>query len=427
MFFPAPGQSVTLNVLNNFFYPDNVVKDESTPENYPNLRLVGPAETDITFSRNDLFMDSFEGLSKVFRNEARLTISRQSPLFEAGTGGSFIGPEQIYVGNAGTPVIAFLTKQKTMAATAATVENDPVYLMMAADDNFIVDQIVLTDVSATSPVDLDAYDIALVQESFGGGDKILTPAGPLGLAKFDLPVLYNKTYAFKAGRALASGQPGSGAEQQGLSITVDPAQQGNDLFKGLTFADDNTLTLFKAPAMDDGTLGAEKSIKALNYAKEVVLSGENTPIAIPTGVTDAVIFINDLPAGTVVGGETLAERMITVGFNFGAMCADNGTNMTNAAFTIWRNALYMLAGMEVPSDPYDALPQTDGVQKNVVFTMGGNLYVQATEQTNINIYNVMGALVRTVRLEQGLNTIEGLSQGQIYVVKIDSEAIKVVL
>ncbi len=54
--------------------------------------------------------------------------------------------------------------------------------------------------------------------------------------------------------------------------------------------------------------------------------------------------------------------------------------------------------------------------------MGGN-HVQATEQTNINIYNVMGALVRTVRLEQGLNTIEGLSQGQIYVVK-DSEAIK---
>jgi hypothetical protein len=427
MLLPAPGQSVTLNVLNNLFYPDNVVKDESTPENYPNLRLVGPAETDITFSRNDLFVDSFEGLTKVFRNIAKLTISKQSPLFEAGTGGSFIGPEQIYVGNAGTPVIAFLTKQKTMAATAATVENDPVYLMMAADDNFIVDQIVLTDVSATSPVDLDAYDIALVQESFGGGDKILTPAGTLGLAKFDLPVLYNKTYAFRGGRALASGQPGSGAEQQGLSITVDPAQQGNDLFKGLTFADDNTLTLFKAPAMDDGTLGAEKSIKALNYAKEVVLSGENTPIAIPTGVTDAVIFINDLPAGTVVGGETLAERMITVGFNFGAMCADNGTNMTNAAFTIWRNALYMLAGMEVPSDPYDALPQTDGVQKNVVFTMGGNLYVQATEQTNINIYNVMGALVRTVRLEQGLNTIEGLSQGQIYVVKIDSEAIKVVL
>lgn len=427
MLLPAPGQSVTLNVLNNLFYPDNVVKDESTPENYPNLRLVGPAETDITFSRNDLFVDSFEGLTKVFRNIAKLTISKQSPLFEAGTGGSFIGPEQIYVGNAGTPVIAFLTKQKTMAATAATVENDPVYLMMAADDNFIVDQIVLTDVSATSPVDLDAYDIALVQESFGGGDKILTPAGTLGLAKFDLPVLYNKTYAFRGGRALASGQPGSGAEQQGLSITVDPAQQGNDLFKGLTFADDNTLTLFKAPAMDDGTLGAEKSIKALNYAKEVVLSSENTPIAIPTGVTDAVIFINDLPAGTVVGGETLAERMITVGFNFGAMCADNGTNMTNAAFTIWRNALYMLAGMEVPSDPYDALPQTDGVQKNVVFTMGGNLYVQATEQTNINIYNVMGALVRTVRLEQGLNTIEGLSQGQIYVVKIDSEAIKVVL
>jgi hypothetical protein len=287
--------------------------------------------------------------------------------------------------------------------------------------------IALTDVSATSPVDLDAYDIALVQEAMGGGDKILTPAGPLGLAKFDLPVLYNKTYAFKAGRAFASGQAGSGAEQQGLTITVDPAQQDNDLFKGLTFADDNTLALFKVPTTDDGTVGAEKSVKNINYAKEVVLSDANTLIAIPTGVTDAVICINDLPAGTVVGGETLAERMITLGLNFGAICAENGTNMTNAAFTIWRNALYMLAGLPVPADPYDALPQTDSAHKNMVFTMGGNLYVQAAEQTSINIYNVMGALVRTVRLEQGLNTIEGLSQGQVYVVKTDSEVVKVVL
>jgi hypothetical protein len=418
-------------LLNNLFYPNDVVASNPvyTPEDttyFDNLTPDGHADIIAGINRNDLFMSSFEGMSKVFRNEARLTISKQSPLFEGGAGGSFIGPEQVYVGNAGAPVIAYISKQKTMAATAATVENDPVYLMMAKDDNFVVDMIALTDVSATSPVDLDAYDIALVQEAMGGGDKILTPAGPLGLAKFDLPVLYNKTYAFKAGRAFASGQGGTGAEIPGLTITVDPAQQGNDLFKGLTFAQDNTLALFKAPTTDDGTLGDAKSIKNINYAKEVVLSDANTLIAIPTGVTDAVICINDLPAGTVVGGQTLAERMITLGLNFGAICADNGTNMTDAGFTIFRNALYMLAGLPVPTEPYNALPQTGNAQ-NVVFTMGGNLYVQATEQTNINIYNVMGALVRTVRLEQGLNTIEGLSQGQVYVVKTSSEVIKVVL
>ena len=109
---PKPGQSVTLNVMNNLFYPENVVMDQSTPEVYPNLRLVGPAEEDITFNRNDLFMNSFEGLSKVFRNEARLTISKQSELFTAGTGETFLGAEQCYVGNAGTPVVAYITKQR---------------------------------------------------------------------------------------------------------------------------------------------------------------------------------------------------------------------------------------------------------------------------------------------------------------------------
>jgi len=35
--------------------------------------------------------------------------------------------------------------------------------------------------------------------------------------------------------------------------------------------------------------------------------------------------------------------------NFGAICANAGQNITSDGLTIWRNAVYMLAGLEVPA------------------------------------------------------------------------------
>lgn len=37
--------------------------------------------------------------------------------------------------------------------------------------------------------------------------------------------------------------------------------------------------------------------------------------------------------------------------NFGALCRDDGANITNANYTLWRNAVYSLAGLEVPITP----------------------------------------------------------------------------
>jgi len=43
--------------------------------------------------------------------------------------------------------------------------------------------------------------------------------------------------------------------------------------------------------------------------------------------------------------------------NFGAICANAGQNITSDGLTIWRNAVYMLAGLEVPATKA-TLPQT---------------------------------------------------------------------
>jgi hypothetical protein len=37
--------------------------------------------------------------------------------------------------------------------------------------------------------------------------------------------------------------------------------------------------------------------------------------------------------------------------NFGALCRDDGANISNANYTLWRNAVYSLAGLEVPITP----------------------------------------------------------------------------
>ncbi|MFA5469999.1 MAG: hypothetical protein WC230_04770, partial [Bacteroidales bacterium] len=89
---PIPGQSVTLNVMNNLFYPVDVVMDPSIPEVVPNLRLVGPAEADITFNRNDLFMSDFPGM--VLDLESKL--SYKLPIFAAGAEGTYLGSIDSY-------------------------------------------------------------------------------------------------------------------------------------------------------------------------------------------------------------------------------------------------------------------------------------------------------------------------------------------
>jgi len=83
---------------------------------------------------------------------------------------------------------------------------DPLLVLLQNDVNFIVTTN-YTAVKTDNPThDLSVYDVIIVQESTAGDATILMPNNALGLAKITKPVLYNKTYAFKAGRALAAVQ-----------------------------------------------------------------------------------------------------------------------------------------------------------------------------------------------------------------------------
>lgn len=274
---------------------------------------------------------------------------------------------------------------------------DPLLILLQADANFTVTTN-YTSVKTDNPTyDRSLYDVLIVQESTAGDATLLMPNNSLALAQIDKPVLYNKSYAFKAGRALAAGSGTStGAETKGvLTITVAESAKSNTLFNGCTYeSGTNDIKIFLSGAADTG---ADTDTKTLNYTTGTVLSPANTPLATVTGVTTGVLCFNDLPSGTTIDGQTTIARMITVGMNFGAMCKSAG-NLTTNGLTILRNAVYKLAGLTVPTTAA-TLPST------AVKTIDGTSAIKSVEYFTINGLQVKtpsaGVFVKRTTFENG--------------------------
>lgn len=230
--------------------------------------------------------------------------------------------------------VAYVTKSKSMDGTATAQDNDPVIQMLKADANYEV-TVFLSD--GASAIDgLANYDVIVIQESFGSGDAILKPTGSLALSTLPKPFLYNKMYSLRSGKALTSGS-GASAESPALSIAVETTALTNPLFAGCTMSG-NLITVLNGTYSDTGAAGT----KALNYNTGNVISVAGTLLAQPSDVTTAVFFINDVPAGTTIDSEITKSRMITLGMNYGALCANGGTNITADGLKIYKNAIDIL-------------------------------------------------------------------------------------
>ncbi len=270
--------------------------------------------------------------------------------------------------------VAYVTFQKTMDASGTTVQADPIIQMLSADVNLQVTVKVLTAVAVTDVIsDLATYDVIIVQESFSGSAGMLMPAGALALKTIPKPFIYNKSYALKSGRALTTSSAAGGKEATAcLTITVQPTALTNDLFKACTIGASNDITIFNALMTDTSIpTGTVTTLKALNYSTGNVLTpATSTILAVPTNLntdlTPVAISFNDIPAGTTIDSETTISRMIAFGMNFGAICGNAGNNITSDGLTIWRNAVYMLAGLTVPNTKVITRVNTPSISSEVM-------------------------------------------------------------
>ncbi len=266
--------------------------------------------------------------------------------------GSFAGitsagdPRWYYIS---TKKVAYV--QKTGFASgidASSSINDPIIRMLEADDNFIV-TVIETDAAGTG-LDLSGYDLIVAQETFGSGDAIWKVGGALNL-RGAVPIIYNKSWSLRNGRAISSAHATINIVPD-LSITVDPANQSNPLFSGITFLTDK-IKLYNETADNFGGVGTN-SIDVLNRLE---LSDKATLLASASSVThaDSAVVVNDIPQGTQIGSnvaDVTGARMIAFAFNYGAIIRGDGANITSEALTLWRNAAYLLTGKTPPKDLY---------------------------------------------------------------------------
>ncbi len=247
-----------------------------------------------------------------------------------------------------TQNVAYIQKAEFATVEGATSStNDPIIQMLNADPNFNLSIYETTD---GSELDLSNADLIIAQETFGSSDAIWKSDGALGIRNISAPVIYNKTWALRDGKAIASANAAVSATTN-LTVDVAPENQMNPLFSGLAFVNDK-LTLFRDLATQDGSDGVN-SIDALNRLE---LSSKGTLLAsVPEAMDpDSSIVINHIPAGTQFGtdaADVLGHDMVALSFNYGAMIKNNGTNMTDDALTIWRNAAYVLTGLTPPDYP----------------------------------------------------------------------------
>lgn len=240
--------------------------------------------------------------------------------------------------------IGYFTLDKALAEGAS----DPIYAMLAADPKLNVTLNVITDKSETAVVDLSGYDAIIVQESFGSSDGILTK-GALSPSNVKVPYLINKIFGFQKNRIT----DGTTTETEGtLNLTVVNAE--SPLFNGIEGTD---VKMFHAGA--DDSAGNTRN-KTFGYSTGVTLSAEGTLVAAPTGAADAAqVAINVIPAGATVGTHTLEAQMITMNMNYGAITREAGRYLTDANYTLWRNAVYTLVGLEVPAEGVDMAVNDD--------------------------------------------------------------------
>jgi len=117
--------------------------------------------------------------------------------------------------------IAYVTKTKTMDPSAATVTTDPIIKMFEADSRFTI-TVIQDDGNGSSAVNLSQYDLLVIQESFGGGDNVLKPAGIYAIKNLTIPVIYNKAYSLRSTRALTA--------SAAVPPKTPPARSGQTLY-----------------------------------------------------------------------------------------------------------------------------------------------------------------------------------------------------
>lgn len=99
---------------------------------------------------------------------------------------------------------------------------------------------------------------------------------------------------------------------------------------------------------------------------------------------------------------------------------------SSALFTAGVNGTYVGARATYIDAVGISKPSVSNKAGNV-FTKNGTIYIQTDNTQTVEIYNVLGKLIRCIKVNKGVNAIDGLNMRQIYLVKTNNDVVKVIL
>ncbi len=279
--------------------------------------------------------------------------------------------------------IIYFTKDKT-SSMDPTAGPDPVLAMLQADTRFTV----TVNSDANSPAgDVSAYDLVILSEAPGSSDAICA-----SLEGINARFLNMKVYAYKAG-VWNWGTADDGLNEK---LKVVDGQESHPIFKDVTITD-GLITLVKRMTDDYGASGTKGSNYAHTFATK---TGEIITLAYPDQAAEAdaacIQVVND-PTATI-DGTTIPQKYVLLGFNYGAMCADGATNMTDDGFKIVMNSVEWLLSDLLPSKVTNM--QTKKVN---AYGISGHIRIVTDEPSLVTIYSIDGKIVRETTIHGSTN------------------------
>jgi len=207
-----------------------------------------------------------------------------------------------------------------------------------------------------------------------------------------------KVYAYKSSASSASsgwnfGTPadpnGNAPNNAAKFLVIKPEKENHPLLNGVTITG-GKVQIFNRLADDNG--GTTK-YKGLNYAYNLTSAPSSlVDIGKPDTTIDGqadmtCLHMIDNP-NTTWNGVAIKKPYICIGYNYGATCADNGTNLTPDGYKIFKNAVEILIAPFLTKVKENALPEVKA------FGAKGEIRVFVDSPTVVSIYSYDGRLIQ---------------------------------
>lgn len=242
-------------------------------------------------------------------------------------------------------------------------------------------------------IDFSLFDMIIISEVAASNSPIMAK-----IKGINLPMLNMKVHVYKTSDATWSwASTGYGDNATATTLVVADNMKEHPIFKGIQL-ENNELDLLSGVN--------SKGYTYMNPANFNSSSGEINTIATIKGENNQVCIL-EAKAGSNISNTNITQNYLQIGIN-----GSSFANITEDGVRLIQNACHYLLGItEEETSTYDT---EEKVVRNI-YVVDRTLYIRSERAGTTTLFNEMGQAIATIRLNEGINTVDGLAQG-IYII-----------